>query len=449
MVLRGGRLRAFLQQLILCLEKLDLPPEHLVANPQAASRKDVKPRIPHHLGPNTTGRLVAGSPTCTVPPSCSTFWIGLLTMFLARLAYCSVLRVSSTEADVGEQHAMSSASDPPPRLSISSLVSMESRYGTCTPGEDRAVASADITWRHGTANHRAGRAGQGKQAVRLARHRPSDRCPKRRIPHLPKGKQRAVDVGCLLLHVPAALRVLQALATRQVNERHLPGRASAARLRAAWGKGRGRGGTAPRASSGSLQGSKGTRVPVRGITQIACSYVAHPHLSAVRDVASVGAGAWLLRVYREYRVAAAALHVELVRANRSVVQACASASTAKRKRCCPSAASNGRMRRQAEVREPVGGERGGSQDGMPSAVEERRRGGGDALGRGALRPGNRITCGHDFDDILQRQALRKPKPGHMEALRDRQRRRDHLYQANPSGTNRPDGIRQSDTRPQS
>ena len=57
---------------------------------------------------------------------------GLLRMFFARVAYMSVLRVSSKWAAVGEQHAIISARDEPPRESISSLVSLESRYGMCT-----------------------------------------------------------------------------------------------------------------------------------------------------------------------------------------------------------------------------------------------------------------------------------------------------------------------------
>lgn len=52
--------------------------------------------------------------------------VGLFLMFLARVAYDRVERVSSRAASDGEQQAIMSASADPPRLSISSLVSLES-----------------------------------------------------------------------------------------------------------------------------------------------------------------------------------------------------------------------------------------------------------------------------------------------------------------------------------
>ena len=58
--------------------------------------------------------------------------MGLLRMFLARVAYDRVDSVSSTCWADGEQQAIMRAKELPPKLSINSLVSLLSRYGMCT-----------------------------------------------------------------------------------------------------------------------------------------------------------------------------------------------------------------------------------------------------------------------------------------------------------------------------
>mmetsp|Transcript_19280 Transcript_19280/g.47769 ORF Transcript_19280/g.47769 Transcript_19280/m.47769 type:complete len:218 (+) Transcript_19280:272-925(+) len=56
---------------------------------------------------------------------------GLLLTRSARLAKCSVFMVSSALAAAGEQHAIMSDRPRPPRESMRSCVSLESRKGTC------------------------------------------------------------------------------------------------------------------------------------------------------------------------------------------------------------------------------------------------------------------------------------------------------------------------------
>ena len=60
----------------------------------------------------------------------STCSVGLFWIVRARVAYCSVLSVSSAATDDGEQHAIISVRLLPPRLSMSSFVRLLSRYGT-------------------------------------------------------------------------------------------------------------------------------------------------------------------------------------------------------------------------------------------------------------------------------------------------------------------------------
>ena len=76
--------------------------------------------------------------TCSLwRSSVSTPTVALLTMFLARFAYLSVLRVSSRFASAGEMHATITVLLFPPSESCNSLVSFESRYGTCPPAKRR------------------------------------------------------------------------------------------------------------------------------------------------------------------------------------------------------------------------------------------------------------------------------------------------------------------------
>lgn len=53
----------------------------------------------------------------------------------------SVDRVSSTDVSAGEQHAIMSAIEDPPRLSISSLVSFES-----LEADKRLITCAKLVW---------------------------------------------------------------------------------------------------------------------------------------------------------------------------------------------------------------------------------------------------------------------------------------------------------------
>ena len=63
----------------------------------------------------------------------------------AEQAYCSVRRLSSAKATSGVQQATIIVTAVPPRQSESSLVRVESRYGTCV-GAPRELESALITW---------------------------------------------------------------------------------------------------------------------------------------------------------------------------------------------------------------------------------------------------------------------------------------------------------------
>jgi hypothetical protein len=64
------------------------------------------------------------SSTSPLNPTCGRLWI-----VLARVAYASVLNVSSTWKEEGLQHATMSVRAHPPKLPMSSLVSLESLYG--------------------------------------------------------------------------------------------------------------------------------------------------------------------------------------------------------------------------------------------------------------------------------------------------------------------------------
>ena len=69
--------------------------------------------------------------------SCAT--IGLLRIWRARLAYLSVLSVSSRSASPGDTHASIIVFELPPSESCSSRVSFESRYGTWLCLSQRAL----------------------------------------------------------------------------------------------------------------------------------------------------------------------------------------------------------------------------------------------------------------------------------------------------------------------
>jgi hypothetical protein len=58
-------------------------------------------------------------------------------MFLARDAYLRVFLLSSAHPDHGETCAIMALRMPPPRASLSSRVSLESRYGTKAPRRRR------------------------------------------------------------------------------------------------------------------------------------------------------------------------------------------------------------------------------------------------------------------------------------------------------------------------
>lgn len=80
--------------------------------------------------------LRRSSISCFIPASiawcgsiCS---LGLLVIRFARVAYMSVLSVSSLCVLAGDTHATMRHSAEPPIESISSFVSFESRYGTWT-----------------------------------------------------------------------------------------------------------------------------------------------------------------------------------------------------------------------------------------------------------------------------------------------------------------------------
>mmetsp|Transcript_29607 Transcript_29607/g.66994 ORF Transcript_29607/g.66994 Transcript_29607/m.66994 type:complete len:225 (-) Transcript_29607:513-1187(-) len=67
-------------------------------------------------------------------------------MFLALLAYFKVFKLSSELLSTGLTHAIMSVREFPPKLSCSILVSLESRYGTCTECLFCSSPRADMTF---------------------------------------------------------------------------------------------------------------------------------------------------------------------------------------------------------------------------------------------------------------------------------------------------------------